>query len=119
MLCRVAFALLLLWAAPAFAECDEIGPVPVAALIGRPYAGDAAPSQIRFINVRVRRVRIVWIAFDGSEKTYASLEPGQEMIQPTFVAHRWLIRDAQDDVPLEAFISTRRDDGVAQIALIR
>jgi hypothetical protein len=122
MLYRVALAILLLSSSPAFAESDELSPVPVPAVAGRPYFGDPAPSQIRFINVRARAVKIVWIAFDGSEKPYASLQSGEEMIQPTFVAHRWLIKDEQDGTPVEAFISTRsdwHDDGVAQIALIR
>jgi hypothetical protein len=122
MLQRLALAALMFLAAPAFAEGDEISPVPVPAIIGHAYFGDAAASQIRFVNVRTRPVDLVWIAFDGSERPYASLEPGQEMIQPTFVAHRWLVKDQQDGTPLEAFISTRsavHDHGTAQIALIR
>ena len=49
-------------------------------------------------------------------------DPGDEMVQPTFVGHRWLIKDKESGEPLEAFISTRsaiRDRGTAQIALIR
>jgi hypothetical protein len=94
----------------------------VPAVIGHPYSGDRAPSQIRFINVRTRPVSIVWIAFDGSERFYTSLEPGDEVVQPTYVAHRWLVKDKEDGTPLEAFISTRsaaRDRGTAQIAVIR
>jgi hypothetical protein len=58
---RLAFAVLLLCSTPAFADGDELSPVPVAAVIGHPYAGDRAPSQIRFINVRTRAVSVIWI----------------------------------------------------------
>ena len=116
------FATLWLWAAPAVAAGDEIDPVPARAVIGHAYFGENTPSQIRFINVRNRPVRIVWVAFDGRERDYAALAEGQEAVQPTFVAHRWLIRDSGDGTPLKAFISTRsaaRDNGTPQIALIR
>ena len=122
MLDRAALAILLLSSAPALADGDEISPVPVPAVIGHPYAGEGAPSQIRFINVRMRPVDIVWIGFDGAERFYSSLNPGDEIVQPTFVGHRWLVKDKGNGEPLEAFISTRsaiRDRGTAQIALIR
>lgn len=119
---RISVAVLLLVASPAAAGCDETLPVPAQALIGHGYSGENIPSQIRFINVRNRPVRINWVAFDGSDRTYARLAEGQEIIQPTFVAHRWLVRDDGDGTPLEGFISTRstaRSNGTPQIALIR
>jgi len=122
MFCRIFLPLLLLMPTPACADGDEIDPVPAQAVIGHPTLGENTPSAIRFINVRNRPVRILWVAFDGSEQPYAVLGEGQEIVQPTFVAHRWLIRDAGDGTPLEAFISTRsaaRSNGTPQIALIR
>jgi hypothetical protein len=104
------------------AESDELAPVPVNAVIGHPYPGDGAPSEIRFINVRLTPVSLVWIGGDGAEHFYATIQPGQEWVQPTFVTHRWLVKDNRDGAPIEAFISTRsaaRDAGTAQIALIR
>ena len=118
---RISLALLLI-ASPALADGDEMKPVPAQALIGHSYLGENTPSEIRFINVRNRPVRIMWVAFDGSERFYVQLRQGDEIIQPTFVAHRWLVRDAGDGTPLEGFISTRsaaRSDGTPQIALIR
>lgn len=122
MLARLPVAMMLLWSGAAPAQSDEIAAVPARAVIGHSYAGDTAASQIRFINVRSRPVRIYWIGYDGGEHPYALLDEGEEFIQPTFVAHRWLARDANDGTPLQAFISTRsaaRDSGTAQIALIR
>jgi len=119
---RVLLPILLLISSPALAYGDEIDPVPAQALIGHPYSAENTPSQIRFINVRNRPVRILWIVFDGSERPYVELAEGQAIIQPTFVAHRWIVRDAGDGTPLEGFISTRsarHSDGTPQIALIR
>lgn len=122
MLRQMLLALLVLVATPASAEADEINPVPADVLIGRAYFGENTPSAIRFINVRKRPVRIVWLTFEGTERDYLELASGQEVIQPTFVAHRWLVRDVGDGTPLQAFISTRsaaRDNGTPQIAVIR
>ncbi len=122
MLRRALLPMLVMFSSPALAGSDEIDPVPAQALIGHAYFGENTPSHIRFINVRNRPVRILWVAFDGSERPYVELTEGREIIQPTFVAHRWLVRDAGDGTPLQGFISTRsaaRSGGTPQIALIR
>jgi hypothetical protein len=119
MLRRVFLSLLGLISAPAFAQ--EMDAVPADAVAGHTYFSPNTPSQILFINVRNRPVRIFWIAFDGTERSYAELAEGQQLLQPTYVAHRWLIKD-DDGTPLEGFISTRaaaRSNGTPQIALIR
>ena len=119
---RLIFALLIVAASPALADGDELTPVPARAVAGHAYLGDFAPSRIRFINVRDRSVRLVWVSFDGTERNYAVIAPGQELVQPTFVAHRWLVKDHDQGTPLGAFISTRsaaRDNGASPIALIR
>jgi hypothetical protein len=119
---RLSVALLLLAPAPALAESDELEAVPTQAVVGHPYAGDLAPSRIRFVNVRDRPVRLLWISFEGMARPYAVVGQGEEIVQPTYVAHRWLVEDAGDRQPLEAFISTRsaaRDNGASQIAIIR
>jgi len=123
MIRRVLLATALVAAGPAYADDgDEIQAVPFAAIEGRYYSGTNVPSQLRFINVRLRPVRLMWIGFDGRERQYAVLPSGQEVIQPTYVAHRWMVRDADGGQPLVGFISTRsamRDQGVAQIGIIR
>jgi hypothetical protein len=117
---RLVLAMLVTLSAPALAQ--EIDPVPAHALIGRAYVSESTPSQILFINVRARPVRILWVAFDGTERPYVELTEGQQIAQPTFVAHRWLVRDAGDGTPLAGFISTRaaaKSNGTPQIAMIR
>ncbi len=106
----------------AYAGGDEIAPVPVVAVVGKPFFGSSVAAHVRFVNVRSEPVRLHWIHVDGSERPYVLLAPGEEIIQPTYVAHRWIARDPRDGAPLQAFISTRstiRDLGTAQIALIR
>ena len=106
----------------ASASGDEIAPVPVDAVVGKAYFGSSVAAHLRFVNVRSQPVRLHWIHVDGSERPYAQLTPGEEIMQPTYVAHRWIAPDARDGAPLQAFISTRstiRDLGTAQIALIR
>jgi len=122
MMRRLFLIALSLLASPALAESDELVPVPVDAVIGHPYPGYGVPSEIRFINVRAAPVTVVWIAGDGREHVYGVIGPGEEWDQPTFVTHRWLLKDERNGTPVAAFISTRsgaRDNGTPQIAMIR
>ena len=122
MLGRLCLPILLLTAAaPALADSDELSPVPALAMVGRSYIGEQAASKILFINARDRAVRVAWVDFNGIEHEYAVLAPGAQVMQPTYVANRWLVEDFADGQPLEGFISTRSaaDNNTAQIALIR
>jgi hypothetical protein len=89
--------------------------VPADVLEAKRYFGSNVPSAVRFINVRHRPVRIMWIGFDGAERQYAEISPGEEIIQPTFVAHRWLARDSADGTPLQAFISTSLPSAISAL----
>ena len=104
---------------------DEIRPVAAGPLIGKAYPGKGLPAEIQFINVRPRSVRLNWIDRDGVLRFYAVIPSGGELLQPTFVSHRWVITPDQIDAsgsrtpgrtggfmgdsagPLEAFIATR------------
>lgn len=116
-------AVALLLAVPAQADSgDELRPVSASALVGRPYTGAGAASEIEFINTRRGPVRLNWIGFDGAARFYAVIPPGGEILQPTFVSHRWLIQRADGGASIEAFIASRADihsDGQPQIAIIR
>jgi hypothetical protein len=120
MIVRFVIPALLLTTAPAFAASDELSPVPALTMVGQSYFGEGAASKILFINTRDRAVRVAWVDFNGNEHEYAILAPGAQVMQPTYVANRWIAEDV-DGQPLEGFISTRAaaDDGSAQIALIR
>jgi hypothetical protein len=119
---------------------DELQPIAAGPLIGKSYPGAGLPAEIQFINVRRRSVRLNWIDFDGRLRLYAVVPSGGEVLQHTFVSHRWVItsnqagisnhratgrhrsRAAHAGVPIEAFIATRSNahgDGQPQIAIIR
>lgn len=103
-------------------EGDELRPVPASVLLHQAYPGAGAPSEIEFINARRAPVRLYWIEFDGAPRLYATIPPGGEVLQPTFVSHRWLVAREGSDAPVAAFISSRADlhgDGQAQLAIIR
>ena len=122
MIGRILLPILLFTATAAVAGSDVLSPVPALTVVGQSYFGEAAASKILFVNVRNRPVRIAWLDFNGAEHPYAILAPGEQVLQPTYVANRWLVEDGGDGQPLEAFISTRsaeNDGGTAQIALIR
>jgi hypothetical protein len=120
MIARFILPVAFLAAAPAFAASDELNPVPAVTVIGQSYFGENAASKILFINARTRPVRVSWLDFNGAEHEYAILAPGAQVMQPTYVANRWVVEDL-DGQPLEGFISTRSvlSDDTAQIALIR
>ena len=122
MFWRILLPTLMLSTTPVFAQGDEIDAVPAHALIGHGYFSESTPSEILFINLRRRPVRLLWVGFDGSEHAYGELAEGEQILQPTYVAHRWLVRDAGNGEPLEGFIATHgtaRSNGTPQIALIR
>lgn len=79
---RVLLAVLFLLASPAAASGGETWPVAAHALFGHAYLGDNIPSQIRFISVRRSPVVINWVAFDGTEYTYAKLGEGGRLFNP-------------------------------------
>lgn len=101
-------------------SCDALDPLPVGPMLGRPYPGAGQPAAIRFVNMRPDPVRILWIDTAGVPRSYQSLPPGGEYVQPTFVSHRWLIESWSGE-PVEGFIATRATTAGAptQIAIIR
>ena len=52
-------------------------------------------TSITFINELDRPVTVIWIDFDGNEKVYNKLEPGQSYVQQTYTTHAWIVRENQ------------------------
>ncbi|WP_417687280.1 hypothetical protein [Roseibium sp.] len=67
-------------------SCGEIGRI--TSLEG------TRPGQIVFRNTSQEAVDIHWIDYNGGERVYARLQPGQLLDQQTFVSHAWLVRSA-------------------------
>ena len=57
----------------------------------------SSPAKITFIN-RSGATRVIqWKTFDGGYKEYATLEPGQEHVQETFLTHPWIAANGPGD----------------------
>jgi von Hippel-Lindau disease tumor suppressor protein len=55
-----------------------------------PRAG-APPTTLVFANHRAHDVVVEWARFDGGFTAYATLSPGRERTQPTYVGHVWRV----------------------------
>jgi len=53
------------------------------------------PQVVRFVNATERKLELVWVSYDGQERTTATLIPGGEREEPTFVAHLWRMIDRE------------------------
>lgn len=51
-------------------------------------------GQIIFHNNSQAAVQVNWIDYNGGERPYTRLEPGQFVEQQTFVSHAWMVRTA-------------------------
>jgi hypothetical protein len=61
-----------------------------------------ASSSVTFENRTDRRVKLVWIAYDGSRKFYGDIEAGVSRQQNTYSEAYWLITD-EKDMPIGYF----------------
>lgn len=51
-------------------------------------------SFVRFVNLTVRKVDIVWLNYEGARVRYKTLLPDQFVDVNTYVGHPWIFRDA-------------------------
>ena len=63
------------------------------------------PGQIVFRNNSQSPVEVSWIDYNGGERSYARLEPGQLLEQQTFVSHAWSLRDGNTGQCLGIYVS--------------
>lgn len=53
------------------------------------------PKTVRFVNATERKLELVWVSYDGQERTTATLIPGGERDESTFIAHLWRLIDRE------------------------
>ena len=53
------------------------------------------PTTIQFINKTSLQAEILWLDYEGIEKSYAILRPGGETAFQTFLTHPWIVRDVR------------------------
>jgi hypothetical protein len=51
-------------------------------------------TNVRFTNLMKIPVEVSWKDFQGDERLYRTLQPGEKYLQPTFVSHVWVVRNA-------------------------
>lgn len=49
------------------------------------------PAKLRFINESGATLILQWIDFKGALKEYATLQPGADVTQETFITHPWIV----------------------------
>ncbi len=65
------------------------------------------PSKIRFINNLDRAVDVIWIDFQGTEKLYNKLDPGQGYTQQTYMTHTWIARAEGETEPALVLVASK------------
>jgi von Hippel-Lindau disease tumor supressor len=65
------------------------------------------PTTIEFVNQSAIVLAVYWIDYQGLAKQYTVLQPGQAVVQQTFVTHPWLVTTT-DGVCLGVYQPTRR-----------
>ena len=59
-----------------------------------PSGSAGSRVRVRFVNRAKVPVTLGWVSSSGSQKDYATLQPGQATQQSTFVGHSWVATDA-------------------------
>jgi hypothetical protein len=98
-LAALLLAIALGWtsaAAAASHSCDD--------LPAFPSQRDSTATTITMVNTGQTRVFIRWIDFEGAEKSYTILGPGEKYEQRSFRTHAWIARDERSRC-VAAFIS--------------
>jgi hypothetical protein len=64
------------------------------------------PTTLEFVNQTLGgTVFVSWIDFQGKEQTYATLTPGQSVVEQTFLFHAWKVK-AANGACLGAYLAT-------------
>jgi mono/diheme cytochrome c family protein len=68
-----------------------------------PISKNGAYAAVIFENESNRRVKLVWVGYNGKLATYGELKPGETRRQNTYSNNTWLITD-ENDQPLGHFV---------------
>jgi len=66
-----------------------------------------ADAKLVIQNSSTRAIKVYWVNDSGAEILYQSLAPRQSYEQPTYVNHRWCIRDADSGSEIAGFLPTQ------------
>jgi von Hippel-Lindau disease tumor supressor len=54
-------------------------------------------TEITFINQRSVPVKTYWLDYSGKRKFYATIAPGDKVVQQTYVTHPWVVTDTSNN----------------------
>ncbi|GLC50836.1 hypothetical protein PLESTB_000437300 [Pleodorina starrii] len=66
--------------------------------------GKTEACVLRIVNKSSRRVKALWVGFDGKEQNYLDIDPGHGRPQQTYNTHVWRIRFADTDVLVGEYV---------------
>lgn len=91
-------------AALASAVADLAGLPPEADIPWRSLHG-GEPIVVRFVNATDKKLELVWISYDGQARPSATIIPGGERDERTYVAHLWRVIDpASGAIVLQRYV---------------
>jgi hypothetical protein len=67
------------------------------------------PIRLSFFNKTKNNIKIYWIDYQGDKKLYETLAPDQNLVEPTYATHPWLITDSFNNC-LGAFVASETQD---------
>lgn len=73
------------------------------------------PTTIEFVNQSLATLVISWIDYQGKEQMYATLSPGQFVVQQTFLTHPWKVSFAVNGMCLGIYLPTLRPGRVVVV----
>lgn len=88
---RLKQALLLRANTPRNGRTPELLPRPDAALRSIP---GGAPTSVTLVNESPRKLEVLWLSYDGRERSAGTLVPGGRIHTQSYVGHCWRIVDA-------------------------
>jgi hypothetical protein len=54
-----------------------------------------ARASIEFTNLALGARHLFWLNYSGGAQLYAVLQPGQILVQQTFLTHPWMVTDPE------------------------
>jgi hypothetical protein len=72
-------------------------------------------TTIEFVNQSLATLVISWIDYQGKAQAYATLQPGQSVVQQTFLTHPWKVTAAVNGMCLGIYLPTLRPGRVVVV----
>ena len=82
----------------------QLTPLSPAAAFALKSENSGVSTYIKFVNAYGAKVDIYWINYNGQAVFFGSLDPGQSVVQQTYLTHPWVIYDQALGSPIVGFL---------------